>query len=164
MGTRSLDAASSLTPRLRKPYKDYPLDKPWADLWKDSVEWYPILQVRVARGHGKPTHRFAVVMDTGSSFCLFRADVGRHIGLNIESGVEQQIGGVVSPTRARAFFHKITLYVEDSWTFTVTAGFVENLGQTGILGRRGFFDKFIVRLDHSCTPPALEIEKIPTVH
>lgn len=140
------------------------MDEPWATLWKESVEWVPVLRVRVARKHGEPSERYGVIVDTGTPFCLFRADIGREIGLNIERGVKQEIGGVVSAMRGAAFFHKVNLYIEDNWLIEVNAGFVEDLGYPGFLGRRGFFDKFTVRFDHSSSPPSFDIDKIPSIH
>jgi hypothetical protein len=40
------------------------------------------------------------------------------------------------------------------------AGFSRHLSVTGLLGRRGFCENFVVKLDASTSPPHCEIEKI----
>lgn len=58
------------------------------------------------------------------------------------------------------YLHRVTLYVEEHWTFTVRAGFVRKLRVPGILGRDGFFDHFLVQFDQSQKPPLVHLEKI----
>jgi hypothetical protein len=40
------------------------------------------------------------------------------------------------------------------------AGFSRELSVTGLLGLRGFFENFSVKIDASTSPPYCEIEKI----
>lgn len=101
------------------------------------------------------------VVDSGSPWCIFKADVGRMAGIaDIESGGKYQIGGVVAGVTEPMYFHRVKLYIETDWVIEVDAGFVEKLGVTAVLGRNGFFSNFIVRCDHTGHPPQLEIEKI----
>jgi hypothetical protein len=149
---------------LQKKYKRRPVNPPpWAAFPKEVSEWLPELECRLAKKHAKPGVRFSAVVDSGSPFCLFRADLGRQIGLDIHKGVPQDIGGVVSGGSEPAYFQKVSLYIENNWVIEVHAGFMENLSVGGLLGRRGFFENFIVRFDHSSLPPVLEIDRIPTI-
>ncbi len=61
------------------------------------------------------------------------------------------------------YFHKVTLSVEDCWTVETLAGFIENFAMGALLGRRGFFDNFTVKFDHSSFPPTLEVDRIVRV-
>lgn len=98
-------------------------------------------------------------MDSGSPYCLFRADVAASIGLrDLASGVRGEIGSVTGE-RDVCYFHKVKLYVENSWMIEVTAAFPTNLAVPAILGRLGFFDNFLVTFDHALSPPALVIER-----
>jgi hypothetical protein len=99
-------------------------------------------------------------MDTGSPYCLFQASLGRAIGLKVEEGIRHEISGIVAGASVPGFFHKIIMSVEDIWTVDVMAGFVEGMGAGILLGRRGFFDNFMVKFDHSTAPPSFEIDKI----
>jgi hypothetical protein len=109
------------------------------------------------------TARFTSVVDSGSPFCFFRADIGKSLGIDVESGIEYQIGGVIGGVRDTAYFHKVKVYVETAWLIEVKAGFMQRLSVPGILGRNGFFDNFHVRFDHSCQPPEVEVSKIEKV-
>jgi len=45
-------------------------------------------------------------------------------------------------------------------TVDAMAGFVDGFNVGALLGRRGFFDSFSVRFDHSTHPPTLELDRI----
>jgi len=91
---------------------------------------------------------------------MFRAEFADLLGLNLESGGESEVGGIIAGPKERIWFHKVRLYVEADWIIDVVAGFVKKLGTAGILGRNGFFDNFHVHFDHSCSPPLVEVIKI----
>lgn len=59
-----------------------------------------------------------------------------------------------------AFFQRVSLAIEDHWTIEVNAGFLDQFGVGALLGRRGFFDNFLVRFDHNTNPPTFEIDRI----
>lgn len=143
-----------------RKYRSFPSDPPNPAFKDGNFEWVPTLSVRLGKRHGPKSNRFLAILDTGSPYCLFHADVGRSIGLDITSGTKHEIGGVVAGARLTGYFHAITLYVEDNWSVNITAGFLENCSVVALLGRRGFFDNFIVRFDHSADPPSFQIEKI----
>jgi len=121
-----------------------------------------MLKVRVGARHQK-TPRFDAIVDTGSPWCLFRADVGDYLGIDVKSGNSTTLGGISEGMEEPVFFHKEQIWVEESWLTEVEAGFVKKLRFTGILGRNGFFDNFLVRFDHTHNPPEFEIERIPPV-
>jgi hypothetical protein len=50
--------------------------------------------------------------------------------------------------------------IEDSWTLEVMAGFLKDFGIGALLGRRGFFENFTVKFDHSTSPPTLEVDRV----
>jgi hypothetical protein len=83
-----------------------------------------------------------------------------YLGIELEKGEKGEIGGILTGSREPRYFHKVTLFVEDHWTFSVRAGFVRKLSVPGILGRDGFFDHFLVQFDHSGKPPVVHLEKI----
>jgi hypothetical protein len=145
---------------LLKKYHRTPIDPPNAAFKDGDTEWLPILNVRIGRTRAKPSVRFLAVVDTGSPYCLFSADIGRSVGLHIESGSVHYLTGVVAGAILPAFFHRVNLIVEDNWTIEVTAGFSDQFGAGALLGRRGFFDHFTVRFDHSTPTPSFEIERL----
>lgn len=143
---------------MKKPYTRFPLDKPHP-VFKDRTYYDPRLMVRVGRGHCT-TPRFLAVIDSGSPFCMFQAEVAELLGINLTDGPEENIGGVIRGPQDPVYFHKVKIYVEMDWIIDVIAGFVKKLQVPGILGRNGFFDNFYVRFDQSAIPPQVEITKI----
>jgi hypothetical protein len=137
--------------------------EPWVAFGNEDFEWLPLVNVRLGRGRTKPSYSIEALVDTGSPLCLFRADLGRLIGFDVEAGPGQEIGGVTTSEREPAYFHTVKLYIAGNWTVRVTVGFVETLHWAGILGRRGFFDRFAVRFDHSVSPPVFDLERIPQI-
>ena len=148
---------------MRIPYTRLQMAEPWAAFGNEDFEWLPLLNVRLGQGRTKPSYSVEVLVDTGSPLCLFRSDLGRLIGIDVEAGAVQEIGGVTTNETEPAYFHTVKLYIARSWTVRIKAGFVETLQWAGILGRRGFFDKFAVRFDHSVSPPMFDLERIPQI-
>ncbi|MGO9591887.1 MAG: hypothetical protein ACLP3K_17805 [Candidatus Acidiferrales bacterium] len=90
---------------------------------------------------------------------MFHADLCRHLGISLEDGIKADLGGVVGGARADMYFHKIKILV-GSYQVTTMAGFSTDLTVAGLLGRRGFFEDFIVKIDSSTNPPYFDLEKI----
>jgi hypothetical protein len=125
--------------------------------------WEPMLLVRLGVGRQAATPRFRAVVDSGSPFCIFKAGVAELLGIDVEKGEQDTIGGIIAGAREPIYFHNVNIYVEADWVVPVKAGFVRKLNTTGILGRIGFFDNFHVHFDHSVFPPVVEIKRIEKV-
>ncbi len=123
-----------------------------------------MLFVRIARKHAKPSVRSSAVLDTGSAFCLFRSDIAHSIGIDVSTGIKQPIGGVVPGASTEAYFQRVNLHIEANWIVEVNAGFIDHFQWGALLRRRGFFDRFVVKFDHSTNPPVFEIDPIPSIN
>jgi hypothetical protein len=115
--------------------------------------------VRVGRGH-TTTPRFLAVIDSGSPFCMFQAEVAELLGIQVNTGAESKVGGIIRGPEDPIYFHRVKIYVEADWIIDVMAGFVKKLQVPGILGRNGFFDNFYVKFDQSSSPPIVEVTRI----
>jgi hypothetical protein len=146
---------------LRKKYVGIPIDSPDPGLKGEQSFWIPSLDVRFLFHH-RLTPPVKAIVDSGSPYCLFRAQIGEWIGLDITRGEEGQLGGIIGGVREPVYFHKVCLLIENNWRIEVVAGFMKNLGVAAILGRKGFFDSFRVTFDHSSQPPEVEITRIQT--
>lgn len=73
--------------------------------------------------------------------------------------MKDSLQGVIGGATGLLYFHKITIFVFGD-SFETMAGFSPDLAVTGLLGRRGFFDNFVVKFDAATSPPYCEIEKI----
>ena len=145
---------------MRKFYTGFPLDKPHPAFKGEKKVWEPMLLVRIGSQRHATSPRFPAVVDSGSPFCIFHAQFGELIGIDITKGSQEEIGGIITGPKDPIYFHRIRLYVEADWVIDISAGFVKKLAVPGILGRTGFFDNFHVHFDHSELPPVLEIKKI----
>jgi hypothetical protein len=91
---------------------------------------------------------------------LFHAGICKSIGIrNVEEGIEAPLGGIVGGARLPTYFHKVRVLAA-AQQFETMVGFSWGLSVAGILGRRGFFENFVVTIDSSTTPPTFDLEKI----
>ena len=98
-------------------------------------------------------------MDSGSPWCLFHADVGLDIGIDIAKGIPHPLGGVVGGSVSQMYFHKVKLCLPGT-IIDIMAGFSEKLSVGGLLGRSGFFDKYTITFDPCSTPPGFEMQRV----
>jgi len=146
--------------RNKFPYTRIPLDPTQPAQKEENTLWVPILLVRLGCLGGKRSPRLHAFVDSGSPWCMFKSDLADYLGIEWEKGERAEVGGILTGARDPIYFHKVTLFVEDHWTFQVRAGFVKKLSVPGILGRDGFFDHFRVQFDQSCKPPFVQLEKV----
>ena len=106
--------------------------------------WRPVLPVQIIHNHAT-SKRFEAVVDTGSDYCLFQAEIGASIGIKVNNGPEGDLGGVISGPRSKVYFHTVKLKV-GSDILEIKAGFCWDLSDN-LLGQTGFFDNFVVTFD-----------------
>ncbi len=106
----------------------------------------PIIPIKILKAD--VTLQYAALIDSGADFCIFDAGLGEYLGLNIKSGIEVQFGGIQSLGGAKAYIHKVTLEI-GGHEFITEIGFSYDISKNGygILGQKGFFNKFIVKFD-----------------
>ena len=95
--------------------------------------------------------RFEAIIDSGASQCIFHANIGRAIGLEIEKGQLVSTNGIAGPTDI--FLHDVSLYVPGGIVST-RVGFSDALPLAGLLGMTGFFENFKITFD----PTSLQVE------
>ncbi|HLD60676.1 MAG TPA: hypothetical protein VJA27_00900 [Patescibacteria group bacterium] len=91
---------------------------------------------------------YEVLIDSGADMCIFDAEIGEVLGLNIEQGEPHPVAGVIAGQRAFYYNHSVTLIV-GGVRYDTVVGFSRHISRCGygIVGQRGFFDKFIVKFD-----------------
>ena len=85
------------------------------------------------------------LVDSGADFCVFPANIGKAIGLDVYEGENVTTYGIGG--KETLYFHKVKVEVmikDEPWIFECRAGFSTKLNTKGIgfLGRDGFFDLF----------------------
>lgn len=105
----------------------------------------PVLKTTLFYKNNKWLFDFDSIVDSGADFCVFPANAGKAIGLDVYEGeniITNGIGG-----KEILYFHKVKVEViikGEPWIFECRAGFSTKLNTKGIgfLGRDGFFDLF----------------------
>jgi len=106
----------------------------------------PIIPIQL-KVDGRET-RYAALIDSGADFCIFDAEIGEYLGIDIKSGVKEIFGGIQEKGESCAFLHKVVLNI-GGWDYGATIGFSYDIAKYGfgILGQKGFFDIFVVKFD-----------------
>jgi len=87
------------------------------------------------------------LIDSGADRCLFNAEIGREIGLDIKTG-EKEIFSGIEGGQIIAYLHKIQLKIIGiEKRIEITAGFTDAPGVFAILGQDGFFDAFRIKFE-----------------
>ncbi len=94
--------------------------------------------------------KYGALIDSGADFCIFDAEIGEYIGIDVKSGIKEFFGGIQESGRAEAFLHKVNLNI-GGWDYKATVGFSYDIAKYGfgILGQKGFFDLFVIKFDFS---------------
>lgn len=136
---------------MKYPYKQTPLPN-------GKFDWLPILPVQVSRG-SLTTSPFEAIVDSGSFNCLFHGDIARAVGIkDITTGTLKISGGVVKGVRMKTYGHDIRLVI-GSDNFKIEGYFSDDFPMAALLGREGFFDKYIVRFDPTGNAPGFELTR-----
>ena len=135
---------------LTVPYKKFP-DPSGAG----GFAYYAAIPVNIAlpASNSPRSKRFEAIIDSGASNCIFHADIGRAIGLDIAKGAPLRTLGVAGPTSVYA--HDISLHAPGG-IIAVRAGFSADLPIAGLLGMKGFFDHFKISFDATALACTLE--------
>lgn len=147
-----MDVASPVAYQLKYPYKQTPLPN-------GDFDWLPILPVQISRG-ALLTSPFEAIIDSGSFDCLFHADIAAAVGIkDITTGTLKISGGVVKGPQMPTYGHDIRLVVGAD-NFKIEAYFSADLPIAALLGRDGFFDKYIVTFDPRGNAPGFELTRV----
>ncbi len=107
----------------------------------------PIIPVKVIVG-GK-TVNYSALIDSGADFCIFDAEIGEYLGLDVKNGRREEFGGIQARGGAVAFLHDIVLEI-GGFKYKTAIGFSYDIAKRGlgVLGQKGFFEYFKVIFDY----------------
>jgi hypothetical protein len=113
----------------------------------DSTTLRPVVPVKLKNGDASISYE--VLVDSGADLCIFDAEIGEALGINVKSGSPKEVFGVGG--KASVFFiHKVEIEV-GGWTYKIDAGFMPDVAGRvmpyGIVGQKGFFENFVVKFD-----------------
>ena len=98
---------------------------------------------------GRNSMGYEVLVDSGADLCLFDAEMGEILGIDVKKGKVREVFGVGGKA---SLYYVHTLDIEvGGWTYKIEAGFMPNVAGRvmpyGIVGQKGFFDTFVVKFD-----------------
>jgi len=90
---------------------------------------------------------YEVLVDSGADFCIFDAQIGELLGIDIESGEKRTVAGITGKNESY-YIHPTTIKV-GGWPHKIEAGFLPNIARLGygVVGQKGFFGLFVVKFD-----------------
>lgn len=107
----------------------------------------PIIPVEVYSEETNTYLAYGGIVDSGAEYCMFDAQIGEAMGLIIEEGTVIDLKGA-DGSIFRAYLHEVN-YQIGSYRRSTSIAFTHSMAPgTGILGREGFFNFFIVEIDH----------------
>ncbi|MDP3724047.1 MAG: aspartyl protease family protein [bacterium] len=91
---------------------------------------------------------YEVLIDSGADMNIFDAQLVEILALDLTSGKSARVAGITG-MEERYFLHTLDLKVGGHLLKNVEVGFLSNIGQYGygVVGQKGFFDRFVVRFD-----------------
>ena len=64
----------------------------------------PIIPLKISKGN--QILQYAALIDSGADFCIFDAEIGENLGLNVRLGKKEIFGGIQEKVELRHFFTK----------------------------------------------------------
>ena len=109
----------------------------------------PVIPIEVSSTKNPKGFGYGVLVDSGADICIFLAEIGEALGLNVKSGKAQEVFGIGGKASIY-YLHKVTVKV-GGWPYEIEVGFMPNVSghimQYGVVGQKGFFDIFTVKFD-----------------
>jgi hypothetical protein len=118
-----------------------------SDFFGNSV-LKPIIPVEVKYSDEKVN--YMALVDSGADFCIFDAEVGEYLNLDVRRGSRHTFSGIQQGDPSEVFFHDVTLNI-GGWDYKTRIGFSYDIATHGygVLGQKGFFDKFFIGFNFS---------------
>ncbi len=86
--------------------------------------------------------RTDALVDSGAAMCLFKGEIGRALGINIDGGEKKIFQGVSA--KLIGYIHEVETTIAGK-TFKTKIAFSDDLSTSfNLLGRLGIFDKFSI--------------------
>ena len=103
----------------------------------------PIIPIVVRNPANQQSARYLALVDSGADRCIFAAEIGDLIGLDVTAGAERQVRGVVAGQVRPYYLHDVEIEVGSCRKHSIV-GFMRDLAPNGhgLLGQTGFFDLF----------------------
>ena len=109
----------------------------------------PVIPIQMGLTEESAIYGYVALIDSGADICLFPSLIAKEIGiLDITSGIKNRVLGVVAGLSADYYMHRVVVKI-GGWPYRMDVGFMSELQKVGygILGQKGFFENFVVKLN-----------------
>ncbi len=108
----------------------------------------PIIPIQIQYKGSAPIN-YEVLVDSGADLCIFDAEIGVLLGIDVRSGRRGHVKGITGKDEPY-WLHDVKISV-GGIEYAATVGFMYNPGSDwyGIVGQKGFFDKFTLKFDYA---------------
>lgn len=104
----------------------------------------PVIPVEVV--HNGLEVPYEVLVDSGADICIFDAHIAEILGIDVIKGERREVSGLTGFPEFY-YLHNISIKV-GGLEYKVEVGFMSMRSNAyGIVGQKGFFDKFVVKFD-----------------
>jgi hypothetical protein len=106
----------------------------------------PVIPIKIKNGSRAVSYE--VLVDSGADICIFDGGIGDILGIDVEGGEKQIVGGIAGQS-APYYLHDVSFEV-GGWPYKIRAGFLRNVAggfNYGVVGQKGFFEFFAVKFD-----------------
>lgn len=116
-------------------YLKFPLPKT-SSLFGDAI-LRPIVPISIS--YGGKTLRYAALIDSGADLCIFDAQIGEYLGIDLAAGTREKFGGVQEKDGAEASLQRVKLGIAGT-EYETTLGFPATSRRTasGFLVKKDF--------------------------
>jgi len=127
-------------------YQKFPVDSKNCPFPNKKSALRPVIQVDFETPGGN--FGYLVLIDSRADYCIFHAQIGEQLGLDIKSGDPLVFYGT-SGEPQKAYFHEITFKIGGN-PHTCKVGFSYDMDKLayGLLGQDGFFNKWVVKFEY----------------
>lgn len=120
---------------------------------KFEGQFYPLVPIKVKRS-GKSLSTTALI-DSGANTTIFRQEIARRLGVPLDRGKAITFSGIAG--KIKAWVHKLELEVLEDNPFRCAVAFSRQYTTSfNILGRHGFFEKYLVTLNEKKKESTIE--------
>ncbi len=116
----------------------------------------PIIPVSL-KGKNKSVH-YEALIDTGADFCIFPLGLAKTLDIDLTKNSSLRFAGI-NGEPMEGFMGDIKIGLGKEYVFTKIV-FAQTTNVVGILGQRGFFDHFDVKLSYQKQVIEIEPDKI----
>lgn len=129
---------------MKFPYFKFPLSEKSEFLGNSILK--PVIPLKIS--YNKKSINYLALIDSGADFCIFDAEIGENLGIDIKSGEKIEFGGIQGKTGTEAFLHEVIINI-GGWDYSTKVSFSYGIAPYGfgVLGQKGFFDIFIAKFD-----------------